>query len=79
MSEKVQLKLESCKVCKRKFSLRIAKEVLVPDITGTCQVADVHGLDHENPHIRILYVDTNGAVRSFTVIDKISDTIFHDK
>ena len=79
LSDFIYLKLESCKICKKKFSLKIAKEKLIPEITGTCQVADVHGLDHEIPHVRVLYVDTNGTVRSFTVIDKITDTVFHDK
>jgi len=78
LPEIVQLKLESCKICKKKFSLRIDKEALTPDLTGTCQVADIHGINDEKPHIRVLYVDANGSVRSFTVIDKISKAVFYD-
>ncbi|MHA2331511.1 MAG: hypothetical protein ACXAEU_05755 [Candidatus Hodarchaeales archaeon] len=37
------------------------RDELVGDITGICQIADLHGTNDEKPHIRILYVDATGS------------------
>ena len=69
------LRLEMCKICEKSIKLRIDKSELVIDLTGTCMVADLHGINHDKPHVRVLYVDEAGSVRSFTVIEKIAGVI----
>jgi hypothetical protein len=41
--------------------LSFPRDELVGDITGICQIADLHGTNDEKPHIRILYVDATGS------------------
>lgn len=74
MTDMIELRCENCPLCKDKRTLLFfPKEKLKPDLTGMCTVIDLHGIYHqEKPHIRILYVDPSGSVRSFTVIDNLT-------
>ena len=74
MTDMIELRCESCPLCKEKRTIMIfPKEKLIPDITGMCTIVDLHGIYHkEKPHVRILYVDPTGSVRSFTVVEKLT-------
>lgn len=75
MTETVQLRLENCDICKKQVMMSFPRDELVIDVTGICQIADLHGANDERPHIRILYVDVNGTVRSYTMIDRIAKVL----
>ena len=65
------LRLENCPVCQENVPVAIRFSSLEPQITGLSTVVDVHGLDHSTPHVRILYVDTQLSVRSFSIVKAI--------
>ena len=73
MVEMIRLRVESCKICEKNVVLAFDKVELRPDATGLCQIIDLHGVNYESkPHVRLLYVDPSGSVRSFTVITNIA-------
>lgn len=74
MEAKVQLNCEPCPICKKVVPIFLRKEDFKPSITGVSTVVDVHGLDMEERHIRILYVDKRMSVRSFSIVKAIADT-----
>jgi hypothetical protein len=75
VTETAQLRLETCEICKKQVMLSFPRDELVVDITGICQIADLHGTNDEKPHIRILYVDATGSVRSYTIIERIAKVL----
>jgi endogenous inhibitor of DNA gyrase (YacG/DUF329 family) len=70
----VALNCEPCPICKKAIPLKMRKEDYKPSISGVCQVVDIHGLDKDDKHVRILYVDERFSVRSISVISTIADT-----
>ncbi|MHA1226816.1 MAG: hypothetical protein ACTSPV_08760 [Candidatus Hodarchaeales archaeon] len=72
MTEIIRLRTEPCSVCDKTFALGIPSNQLQPDVTGLDVFLDLHGLDHEVPHARILYVDEKGFVRTISVIKKFT-------
>lgn len=70
--ETVTLALEQCEICQKQINLKIEKSKLRPSLTGVTTVVDIHGLRHEIPHVRILYVDERNSVRSFSTITAIA-------
>ncbi len=65
------LRGEACPVCKNHVLLTMDEEGIQPGPSGTETVADIHGLEMDPPHIRVLYVDPSGSVRSFITVKKI--------
>jgi len=41
-------------------------------ITGLATIVDIHGLAFSQPHVRLLYVDDHGSVRSFKIIAELT-------
>ena len=72
MTEAIRLRTEPCNVCKKTLALSIEKETLKPDITGLDLYVDLHGIDADPSHIRILYIDAEGFVRSINTISKFT-------
>lgn len=68
----VPLNCEPCKICKTAISMRMDPETFKPSISGVSPVVDVHGINHETPHLRILYIDERFSVRSISVITTIA-------
>ena len=71
-SEYATLVAEACDVCGRQIHLRLKKSDVKPSITGVSTVLDIHGLDMDPPHARILYVDERMSVRSFSIVTAIA-------
>ena len=71
----VDLNCEPCAICKKAIPLKMDKTQYKPSISGVCQVVDIHGLDHEEQHVRILYVDERFSVRSISLITTIADKL----
>lgn len=71
MGKKVMLRGEACPVCHNHVLLTMDEEHIQPGPSGTETVADIHGLDMDPPHLRVLYVDPSGSVRSFITVKKI--------
>jgi hypothetical protein len=72
MTNTLRLRTEPCDVCKKTLALSVEKENLKPDITGLDLFVDLHGLDNDPSHIRILYIDAEGFVRSINTISKFT-------
>ena len=72
MADTIRLRTEPCNVCKKTLALSIQKENLTPDITGLDLFVDLHGLENDPSHIRILYIDEKGFVRSINTISKFT-------
>ncbi|MFW9777247.1 MAG: hypothetical protein ACFFE8_00255 [Candidatus Heimdallarchaeota archaeon] len=70
----VALNCEPCPICKKAIPLKMRKKDYKPSISGVCQVVDIHGLDNDEEHVRILYVDERFSVRSISVISTIANT-----
>ena len=52
------------------------KEDLNPGLTGLATLIDIHGIAFkEKPHVRLLYVDPHGSVRSFKAISELTGDI----
>ncbi|MFW9854118.1 MAG: hypothetical protein ACFFFG_03630 [Candidatus Thorarchaeota archaeon] len=73
-SDFVALNCEPCPICKKAIPLKMRKKDYKPSISGVCQVVDIHGLDNDEGHVRILYVDERFSVRSISVISTIANT-----
>ena len=72
-SDLIPLRCEICPVCKNHIKMHFPKSEINPGLTGLATIIDVHGLSfHEKPHVRILYVDPHGSVRSFKAITEIT-------
>lgn len=77
MSEIMRLRTEPCSICKKTLAFGIKASELKPDITGLDLYLDLHGLNDESPHARLLYIDANGFVRTITMINKFTK-ILHE-
>lgn len=72
-SDLIPLRCEICPTCKKHIQMHFPKSEINPGLTGLATIIDIHGLSYrENPHIRILYVDPHGSVRSFKSITEIT-------
>ena len=72
-SDLIPLRCEICPVCKKHVQMHFSKSQINPGLTGLATIIDIHGLSFkENPHVRILYVDPHGSVRSFKAISEIT-------
>ena len=71
----VDLNCEPFAICKKAIPLKMNKKDYKPSISGVCQVVDIHGLDQEQKHVRILYVDERFSVRSISLITTIADRL----
>lgn len=72
MTERIPLRCEVCPICKQHLTILIERRTLKVDATGSAIIADIHGLAYSIPHVRILYVDEYGSVRSFQVIEHLT-------
>jgi len=72
MSKTIRLRAEPCSVCKSTIALSVSEEELKPDITGLDIFVDMHGIDEDPSHIRVLYIDAKGFVRSIKTIRKFA-------
>jgi len=72
MSNKIRLRAEPCSVCKNTIALSVSKEELKPDITGLDMFVDMHGIEENPSHIRVLYIDAKGFVRSIKTLTKFA-------
>ncbi len=72
MSETIRLRAEPCPVCKSTIALSVSKEELKPDITGLDIFVDMHGIEEDPSHIRVLYIDAEGFVRSIKTLTKFA-------
>ena len=68
----VSLNCEPCKICNTAISMKMDPNTFKASISGVSPVIDVHGLDHEKPHLRILYVDERFSVRSISMVTTIA-------
>lgn len=73
MEAKIKLICEPCPICKKVVPIYLKKDDFKPSITGVSTVVDIHGIEMENRHVRILYVDERMSVRSFSVVTAIAD------
>jgi len=72
MTKTIRLRAEPCSVCKSTIALSISEEELKPDITGLDIFVDIHGIEEDPSHIRILYIDEKGFVRSIKTLAKFA-------
>lgn len=72
MTKYMRLRTEPCTICNKKYALGIPSGQLEPDITGLDVFLDLHGLDEELPHVRILYIDGKGFIRTISTIKKFT-------
>ena len=69
----VQLRCEICPICNLHIQMNISKEKLKPGLTGLATLVDLHGIAFkEQPHVRLMYVDPHGSVRSFKAISELT-------
>ena len=72
-SDLISLRCEICPVCKKHVQMHFPKSEINPGLTGLATIIDIHGLSFkEKPHVRLLYVDPHGSVRSFKAITEIT-------
>ncbi|MFX1515698.1 MAG: hypothetical protein ACFFC6_05270 [Promethearchaeota archaeon] len=77
LSNLIRLRTEPCTICKKTLALYIKAEELQPDVTGLDLFLDLHGINEEQSHARILYIDETGLVRTISLITKFTTTL-HD-
>ncbi len=77
MTDLIRLRTEPCTICKKMFALGVVADHLKPDITGLDLFLDLHGLEDEQKHARLLYIDATGLVRTISIITKFSQ-ILHE-
>ncbi len=75
MTEMLRIRTEPCPLCKKTYALGVPKDELQPDITGLDLFLDLHGLETDPPHIRILYIDGKGFVRSINTVEKFTSLL----
>ena len=73
MDETLRLRAEPCSICKKTIALSVSQEDLKPDITGLDIFIDMHGIDEDPSHVRILYIDAKGFVRSIKTLSKFAN------
>jgi hypothetical protein len=77
MTEIMRIRTEPCPICEKMIALGIVAEQLKPNITGLDLFLDLHGLEDEQKHARLLYIDEKGFVRTISLITKFSQ-ILHE-
>ncbi|MHA2304615.1 MAG: hypothetical protein ACXACU_04415 [Candidatus Hodarchaeales archaeon] len=75
MTDLIRLRTEPCSVCNKTLALGVISDQLKPNVTGLDLFLDLHGIEDEQKHARLLYIDANGFVRTITVITKFSDVL----
>ncbi|MFX0185094.1 MAG: hypothetical protein ACFE95_18580 [Candidatus Hodarchaeota archaeon] len=75
MTDLIRIRTEPCSICNNTIPLSVEAEQLKPDITGLDLFLDLHGVDYETPHARLLYIDAKGFVRTISVITKFSHVL----
>ena len=75
MTDLIRLRTEPCSVCNETYALGVAAEKLKPNVTGLDLFLDLHGIEDEQKHARLLYIDANGFVRTITIIKKFSEIL----
>lgn len=75
MANLIRLRTEPCSVCNKTYALGVNAEQLNPDVTGLDLFLDLHGIEDEQKHARLLYIDATGFVRSITIIKKFSEIL----
>ena len=78
MSNLIRLRTEPCSVCKTTIALSLSAEQLKPDVTGLDLFLDLHGIDDEQSHARLLYIDAEGFVRTISTITKFTSVLHKD-
>ena len=78
MTEYIRLRTEPCTICNKKYALGVPSGQLEPDISGLDIFLDLHGLNEESPHVRILYIDANGFVRTISTIKKFTEVLHEE-
>ena len=78
MSNLIRLRTEPCSVCKTTLALCISADQLKPDVTGLDLFLDLHGIDGEQSHARLLYIDAKGFVRTISTITKFTSVLHKD-
>ena len=71
-SDQIPLRCEACPICNKHPSMFFPRAQFKTGLTGLATIIDIHGLAYSTPHIRILYVDEHGSVRSFKAISEIT-------
>lgn len=79
MTELIRIRTEPCSICNKTLPLSIEAEQLKPDITGLDLFLDLHGIDDETPHARLLYIDAKGFVRTISIITKFSHVLHKEQ
>lgn len=71
--EMVSLRCEVCPICQKNAPMKFPRDRLDTGLTGLATLIDIHGLAYSpDPHVRLLYVDEHGSVRSFKVIRELT-------
>ena len=71
-SDQISLRCEPCPICNKHPPMIFPRDQFNTGLTGLATIIDIHGLAYSPPHIRILYVDEQGSVRSFKAISEIT-------
>ncbi len=71
----IRIRSEPCSICNKTLALGIPADKLAPDVTGLDLLLDLHGIDDEQSHARLLYVDVKGVVRTISTITKFTSLI----
>ena len=72
MSETIRLRAEPCPICKSTIALSISKEELKPDITGLDIFVDIHGIEEDPPHVRVLSHGEKGLFSGIKTLTKFA-------
>ncbi|MFX1505418.1 MAG: hypothetical protein ACFFDC_04800 [Promethearchaeota archaeon] len=78
MPDLIRIRTEPCSICNKTLALSIKAEELQPDITGLDLFLDLHGIDDDQSHARLLYIDENGFVRTISLITKFTNLLHED-
>ncbi len=79
MKNLLRIRSEPCSICNKSLALGIIAEQLKPDVTGLDLFLDLHGIDNDPSHARLLYVDAKGFVRTISTITKFSHILHQEK
>jgi hypothetical protein len=74
----MRIRAEPCSICQKTLALSITAKELQPDITGLDLFLDLHGINEEPTHARLLYIDAKGFVRTITLITKFTNLLHED-
>jgi len=78
MPDLLRVRTEPCSVCNKTLALGIEVEQLKPDVTGLDTFLDLHGMDDDPSHARLLYIDAKGFVRTMSTITKFTQLLHSD-